>query len=58
MDQHELSKLLFDIKDHYKEDIGEHFAKAIGRLIVELPWDEQKKELLTIIAQIIDMGNK
>lgn len=55
MDQNELNKLLTDISDHYKEDIGENFAKAIGRLIAELPWEEQKRELLTIIAQLVDI---
>ena len=57
MDQHELSKLLFDIKEQYKEDIGERFAKSIGFQIDGLSWEEQKRELLTIIAQLVDMDN-
>lgn len=55
MDKPDLEKLIKDVADYYKQDIGEHFAKAVNRLVSDFPWENQKKELLIIIAQIIDL---
>lgn len=58
MDLQEIEKLIKDVSDHYKFNIGENFAKAANRLVADLPWDEQKKELLFIIGQVIDIKLK
>lgn len=54
MDQLDINKLIADVAAHYKQDIGSNFAKAVSRLLADLSGDLQKKELLHIIALLVD----
>lgn len=55
MDRYQIEKLLKDVADHYKSDIGHHFAKATNRFISDLPADEQKRELLHALEHIVEL---
>lgn len=55
MDRQELEKLLKDIRDHFPDNYGYHFAKSINMQLTHMIVDENKKEILGVIEHLVDM---